>query len=97
MTYLLDSPKKVLLAVAQVFLLASCSPSEPPAPPSSSDQCMRREIFQQCLAAVPRGPERVATSNDWDEVVAECETAAYRQSIRMTHTIKQECRVGRGY
>jgi hypothetical protein len=54
------------------------------------DQCMRRDIFQQCLQALPAGPT-ATMYNDWDEVVAKCDDAAYYQSLRARSQIKQEC------
>ena len=58
---------------------------------SGPDQCMRREIFMQCMAALPAGPNEVKY-NDWSEVVGQCETVAYYQSVRETTAIKPECR-----
>lgn len=72
--------------LAFLLTMAGCS-----ADPAEVDQCLRREIFQQCLVNAPRGPERTVT-NDWDEVVARCESAAYYQSIRRTSQITKECR-----
>ena len=46
------------------------------------DQALRRQIFKECLAAIPKGPERTVY-NDWAEVVSECESAAYYQSIKL--------------
>lgn len=57
-----------------------------------TDQCMRAELFKSCMASLPAGP--VATDyNDWQEVVDECGTQAYYQSIRFVEFIKPECRV----
>ena len=56
-----------------------------------ADQCLRREIFQQCLATIPKGPERTVY-NDWAEVVNECESAAAWQSKRPANQVKIECR-----
>jgi len=58
---------------------------------TQADQCMRREIFMQCMAALPAGP-KATMYNDWDEVVSQCESAAYYQSLRAKSQIKQECR-----
>jgi len=55
------------------------------------DQCMRREIFNECLKTIPAGPTK-AHYNDWSEVVGKCEDAAYYQSLRKTTQIKPECR-----
>ncbi len=79
--------KRALLLFV-VVLLAGCNV---PQDTSAPDQCLRREIFKECLAALPAGP--VATKyNDWDEVVEECERSAYYQSRRNIEAIKPECR-----
>jgi hypothetical protein len=44
-----------------------------------TDQAVRQKLFQECLKLIPKGPE-ATTYNDWSEVVAECEDAAYYQS-----------------
>lgn len=68
---------KLSLVVVSVLVLTGCD-----APCiAHPDQKIRREIFKECMAALPAGP--VATKyNDWDEVVAECDTVAYYQSKR---------------
>lgn len=58
-----------------VLLLTACGET---APSFTVDQKLRRELFFQCLAAVPKGPERTGTSNDWDEVISECGNQARR-------------------
>lgn len=57
---------------------------------SQEDQCLRREIFTQCLNQVPLGPSS-ALYNDWDKVIGQCESAAYYQSRRKKSMIKPEC------
>ena len=49
---------------------------------SSVDQCMRREIFTQCMANQPKGTEAVEA----------CDSSAYYQSKRRAEYIKPECR-----
>lgn len=56
--------------ITVMVLLAGCEPQY------ETDQVLRREIFIQCLQAVPKGPESVQY-NDWDEVVHECGNQAY--------------------
>lgn len=56
-----------------------------------ADQCMRAQIFQQCLKAVPAGPVS-SNYNDWSEVVAQCASTAYYQSLRQREHVKPECR-----
>lgn len=55
------------------------------------DQCMRRDLFTQCMKTVPAGPTSVKY-NDWEEVVSACENAAYYQSYRKVEFVKPECR-----
>lgn len=70
------------------FMLFGCGPSV-----NGPDQCLRQEIFKQCMASLPKGPQSLtAAGNDWDEVVDSCTKSAYQQSIRVTETIKPECR-----
>lgn len=56
-----------------------------------SDQCLRQELFQQCMKAVPAGPRTVGTSNDWDEVVSECGNQSRYMSYRKREFVKPEC------
>lgn len=79
---------RVALVLAAV-LLTACNPV--PVATSIPDQCVRQQLFQACMKALPAGP--VATHyNDWSEVVEACESSAYYQSFRLTSTIKPECR-----
>ena len=80
----IDVMKPLILAA---LMLSGCSKELTKGP----DQCLRAEIFRNCLSAVPKGPERIVGSNDWDEVVAACESAAYYQSLRTREQIKPEC------
>jgi len=73
-----------------VLILAGCDTSVTE-PLYSHDQCLRREIFNQCLANVPKGPQ--ATVRDsWASVVDECDSAANHISYRLTSQVKVECR-----
>lgn len=74
--------------IVSIFALSGCNQEF-----SSPDQCLRQEIFKQCLANIPKGPTHLtAAGNDWDEVVSQCDGAAYYQSMRIKSTIKPECR-----
>lgn len=78
---------KTLLILCAVVLLSACEQPVQFTP----NQCIRAELFKQCMAILPAGP--VATKyNDWAEVVDECESAAYHQSLRKTESIPMECR-----
>ena len=75
--------------LVSAFLLSGCNQE----PNNGPDQCLRQEIFKQCLANIPKGPTHLtAAGNDWDEVVSQCDSAAYYQSMRIKSTIKPECR-----
>ena len=67
--------------------LGGCADHDPQKP----DQCMRRELFQQCMKALPAGP-KATVYNDWDEVVAQCDSVAHYQSLRRKSQIKPEDR-----
>lgn len=56
-----------------------------------TDQCLRIKLAQQCMKDVPKGPQRTGTSNDWDEVVAQCDTNAWKQSRRRRQYVEPEC------
>ena len=57
---------------------------------SHADQCMRRQIMMECIAAVKNGAN--ATHKDLGPLVDECQSAAYYQSMRKGKFIKEECR-----
>lgn len=82
--------KKLILL--SVLLLAACSRDDKPfIDERVANQCLRRELFNECMKSLPAGP--VATKyNDWDEVVAECGSQAYYMSQRKESTIPQGCR-----
>ena len=62
--------KKIYFIVCILFVvtLSSCDVSFPKC---TTDNKLRREIFNECLKNIPKGPERT-TYNDWEEVVVEC-------------------------
>ena len=55
------------------------------------DKCLFREIFNECLKNVPKGPQSTKY-NDWDEVVALCHDVSVNQSFRNSDNIKPECK-----
>ncbi len=72
------------LLVLLCLVVSACAPDE------STNQCMRRELFKECMQLLPAGP--VATHyNDWAEVVDQCEQRAYYESIQLVTNIPQEC------
>lgn len=79
---------RTIASVALTLALTACDGS---IGVSTPDQCMRAALFASCMRALPAGPVS-SQYNDWDEVVATCESAAYRQSLRGAQHIKPECR-----
>jgi hypothetical protein len=82
---------KIALVVCSATLLAACEPGPNDATP---DQCLRAELFQQCMKALPAGPQ-ATKYNDWDEVIVSCERVAFYQSLRPRNTVSAECRIDR--
>lgn len=58
---------------------------------STYDNCIRAEVFAQCLKQLPNGPQ-ISKYNDWDEVVSQCRSAAKEMSLRVRKNIKPECK-----
>lgn len=84
--------KMALIGAASVLtaVLCGCDTQEAVV----TDQCLRQELFKQCMAGLPKGPDRVGTAaNDWQEVVAECGRQAYYQAKRKASHVKPECAV----
>jgi hypothetical protein len=44
-----------------------------------TDQQLRQELFFKCLDKIPQGPT-TTKYNDWDDVIEECDSAAYRMA-----------------
>ena len=76
-----------LMKYLLIPLLAGCMSYEEQ---THADQCLRREIFMQCLNTVKNGAQ--STHKDLGPLVEECESASYYQSFRRGSLIKQECR-----
>jgi hypothetical protein len=74
------------LAVLSLVFLSGCAET------TAADQCLRRDIFFQCLQSLPAGPVETKY-NDWDEVVSQCGTEAAFQSIRKKSQITAQCGV----
>jgi hypothetical protein len=75
----------IKILVLSLFLIGCSEPT------NGVDQCMRNDLFIQCLKTVPKGPD-TSKYNDWDEVVKECQNASYYHSLRSYKYIKLECR-----
>ena len=70
-----------------IVLLASCGQRSLS---TATDQCLRQEIFQQCIQSLPEGPKSTIT-NDWDEVIQSCSTHAYYGAQKDIKFVKPEC------
>lgn len=82
---------KKLILLLPLLLIACGKDDKPFIDERVPNQCLRREIFNECMKILPAGP--LATKyNDWDEVVAECGSQAYYMSQRIKSTISPECR-----
>ena len=82
---------KKLILLLPLLLIACGQDDKPFIDERVANQCLRREIFNECMKILPAGP--LATKyNDWDEVVAECGSQAYYMSQRIKSTIPAECR-----
>jgi len=66
----------IIIVLLVILLTTGCSSKQ------KVDQCLRQELFTKCLTTIPTGPV-VTKYNDLDEVVAMCDSIAYRQSIRL--------------
>ena len=71
-----------------VMTIAGCGDYQPPSP----NQCLRVELFKQCMASIPAGPVVIGNDNNWGEVIGKCESSSYYQSMREYSTIPPECR-----
>jgi hypothetical protein len=85
--------KRILVLAA--LALSACTPQDAQKIKEVRviDQCLRTQIFKDCLVVVPKGPERIANSNDWEEVVTACADAAMYQSVRQAGQVKAECAI----
>lgn len=68
------------LILIAALALSGCELTPSPYPKMEPDQALRRTIFQECLKSVPAGPVSTVM-NDWAEVVNECGSQAYYQSL----------------
>jgi hypothetical protein len=74
--------------ITALLLLTGC---DSPISSNGPNQCMRQKLFKECLELLPIGPRTVSNSNDWDEVVSECGSQAYYQSLRRRDQIDVKC------
>ncbi len=79
--------KHIVFALMAMILVVGCGPVPEDRIP---DQCIRNDLFRQCLSVVPVGPV-VTHENDWAAVVKECSNVAYYQSLRKKSIITPAC------
>lgn len=73
---------KLAIALALVALLCACDHR------STTDQCLRAELFQQCL----KTSHHPAYPSAQEKVIAACSTEAAYQALRPVQFVKPECR-----
>jgi hypothetical protein len=86
---------KLIFTLITIAFLSGCDLSQNQAPVDKtiSNQCIRAELFKQCMSMIPVGPSTlVDTKNNWSDVVSECGTQSYYQSLRAKSKIPVECR-----
>lgn len=76
--------KKLMVALLFITILSACAESDESVP----DNCLRAEIFKQCMAAIPNNLHDANFSLS----INACDSAALYQSKRRTSLIKKECR-----
>jgi len=85
-----DRFTKLLLACG-VILMAGCTYDDPPEKRQwAIDQCVRAELFKQCMTLLPAGPQSTKY-NDWDDVVESCNDVSRVQAARRIEFVKPEC------
>ncbi len=79
------------LIIPLLLLLTACNEVREITEKNIPDQCLRRELFTECMKLLPGGP--IATHyNDWDDVVSECRGYAWTVSVRLESQVKKECK-----
>lgn len=82
---------KNTLIILSLLALSGCS-FERGESEYTFNQCVRQDLFKQCMTNVPKGPERLTgAGNDWDEVISECNASARQMAWRKRVTIPIEC------
>ena len=67
---------KIFIFIIALFVMSCDFPKQ-----LKPDQELRHKYFIECLEKAPAGP--ISTHyNDWSEVVSECASASYYQSLR---------------
>lgn len=86
---------RIFITLAVGLLLVGCGEeaARTEVPPASTaiDQCKRAELFRECMASLPAGPQNT-TTNDWAEVVEACADSARDMAWRKPDKVPAECR-----
>jgi len=65
----------------------------PPLPESYAvDQCIRREVFNDCITAPTRESESPLWRGSTEDTLRECDDIALKMSVRLTSVVPVECR-----
>lgn len=81
--------KSFVLIIIAACLLSGCDRIKI----NTVDQCLRRELFKECMASIPPLPQSTHFGEtEWDQIIEECGHIAYLQSLRKWEFIKEECR-----
>ena len=78
---------KLIFIISVTILLSACDALKGPTP----NQCLRQELFEKCMAILPKGPN-ATQYNDWAEVVTSCRQQAYYSSLRPETQIPVQCK-----
>jgi hypothetical protein len=73
-------PALIVLVPATVVVVSSCENND------IIDQCLRREIYKECMDAAPKDKE------PWSKIMDKCSRLSEYQSLRQLAQVKPECR-----
>ena len=60
---------------------------------TEADQCIRARIFKECMESIPKTPVVTHENNTAiANIVKQCDSTAYYQSLRKSSTIDQVCK-----
>ena len=79
-----------MLVLLAALVMIGCNSSDRPV--FDDDLKLEREIFMECLASVPKGPESTKY-NDWDEVIMQCANVADTLSVKCVRNCQDELNV----
>lgn len=81
------------LVLLSCILLVGCGPPYHPNSEPTTDVCLQKQYFDDCLKQLPEGP-KATHYNDWSEIVSSCTESARLLSYRQSEFVTPECRTG---